>query len=394
MMNTTPRANRLHIAIYGRRNSGKSSLLNALTRQQAALVSGVPGSTTDPVYQSMELHGVGPCVFIDTAGFDDEGELGSLRMDKTLQTLAKTDVAILVCTDMELSEEARWMQLLREKNIPVIVVLNKADRLDAPQEAALRVEKACGQAPLVVSALRGEGMDGVLDELVRLAADGVQPSILSHLVAEGDLVLLVMPQDIQAPKGRLILPQVQTLRELLDGNCSVMCCTTGQLSSTLRLLAKPPRLIVTDSQAFHTVYALKPAESLLTSFSVLFARQKGDIDYYVESARAIERLTEQSRVLIAEACTHAPLSEDIGRVKIPRLLRKRIGEDLRIDMVSGSDFPADLSAYHLIIHCGACMFNRRHVQSRVESAKRQQVPMTNYGVAIAWLAGILDRVVY
>lgn len=393
-MNNTPRSNRLHIAIYGKRNSGKSSLLNALTGQQAALVSGIPGSTTDPVYQSMELHGVGPCVFIDTAGFDDEGELGALRMDKTLKTVDKTDVAILVCTDTELVVELHWLKIFQEKNIPVIIVLNKADLLNQPQEAVERVKCACGKSPFVVSAVSGEGIDCVLQELVRLAADVMQPTIVSHLVAEGDLVLLVMPQDIQAPKGRLILPQVQTLRELLDGHCSVICCTTNQFASTLRLLVKPPRLIVTDSQVFHDVYSQKPAESLLTSFSVLFARQKGDIGYYVESASAIERLTEQSHVLIAEACTHAPLSEDIGRVKIPRLLRKRIGEGLRIDMVSGADFPDDLSAFDFVIHCGGCMFNRRHVLSRIESAKRQHVPMSNYGIVIAWLNGILDKVVY
>ena len=228
----------------------------------------------------------------------------------------------------------------------------------------------------------------------KLPAEFGEQTITGNLVKEGDVVLLVMPQDIQAPKGRLILPQVQTIRELLDRKCLVMSCTTDKLGDTLRALASPPQLIITDSQVFQTVYQQKPAESCLTSFSVLFAGYKGDIHYYVESAAAIDSLTEQSHVLIAEACTHAPLTEDIGRVKLPRLLRKRIGERLKIDIVSGNDFPEDLSGYNLIIHCGACMFNRKYVLSRIGQAKTQKVPMTNYGIAIAHLSGILDKISY
>lgn len=396
MMETqsTPRANRLHIAIYGKRNSGKSSLLNALTQQQVALVSEVLGTTTDPVYQSMEIPGLGPCVWIDTAGFDDEGELGMLRIGQTLKVLDKTDVAILVCTGTEVTAEKVWLKRLQEKKIPTLVLLNKVDTCTQPEEVLNQLHALLGIRPLAVSARNQQGLEAVRDALIRLAADEVQPSIVAHLVEPGQLVLLVMPQDIQAPKGRLILPQVQTLRELLDRKCSVMCCTTDELGTTLRHLSQHPDLIITDSQVFNTVYAQKPAGSRLTSFSVLFARQKGDVTYFTESTQAFEHLQPHSRILIAEACTHAPMTEDIGRVKLPAMLRKRFGEALQIDLVSGADFPADLTAYDLVIHCGACMFNRKHVLNRVAQAKSQQVPMTNYGVAIAWINGILEKIVY
>ena len=391
---STPRANRLHIAIYGKRNSGKSSLLNALTQQQVALVSEVLGTTTDPVYQSMEIPGLGPCVWIDTAGFDDEGELGMLRIGQTLKVLDKTDVAILVCTGTEVSAEKVWLKRLQEKKIPTLVLLNKVDTCTQPEEVLNQLHTLLGIRPLAVSARNQQGLEAVRDALIRLAADEVQPSIVAHLVEPGQLVLLVMPQDIQAPKGRLILPQVQTLRELLDRKCSVMCCTTDELGTTLQHLSQHPDLIITDSQVFNKVYAQKPAGSRLTSFSVLFARQKGDVTYFTESTQAFEHLQPHSRILIAEACTHAPMTEDIGRVKLPAMLRKRFGEALQIDLVSGADFPADLTAYDLVIHCGACMFNRKHVLNRVAQAKSQQVPMTNYGVAIAWINGILEKIVY
>lgn len=391
---STPRANRLHITLFGRRNSGKSSLINALTNQDTALVSDIAGTTTDPVYQPMEIHGLGPCVFIDTAGFDDEGELGALRIQQTLKALEKTDIALIVCSSAEITEELRWMELLKEKNLPFLLVLNKADILDS-QSVARFIEERSEQTPVIVSAKEKEGMDAIRQALIEKRADRAeQPDIVGKLVTDGDLVLLVMPQDIQAPKGRLILPQVQTLRELLDKKCLVMSCTTNKLEETLKALARAPKLIITDSQVFKTVYERKPEESKLTSFSVLFAKQKGDIHYYIEGAAMIDRLTENSRVLIAEACTHAPLSEDIGRVKIPRMLRSRIGEGLHIDIVSGADFPNDLSSYDLVIHCGGCMFNRKHVLSRIERAKQQGVPMTNYGVVIAYINGILDKIDY
>ena len=391
-LNNTPTANRLHIALFGRRNSGKSSLINALTGQDTSLVSDIPGTTTDPVSKAMELHGIGPCVIIDTPGFDDEGTLGEMRIERTLKAIERTDIALLLCEETNLQEEAAWMQQLKAKNIPVILILNKAD---IRKDISSLIEQELGEKPLLVSAKEKRGMEDIrLAILEKLPQDFEQPSITGDLVSENDLVLLVMPQDIQAPKGRLILPQVQTMRELRDKKCLIMSCTTDKLPQTLQALARPPKLIITDSQVFKTVYEQKPAESLLTSFSVLMAGYKGDIRQFIEGASAIDRLTERSRVLIAEACAHAPMTEDIGRVKIPRLLRKKIGEGLQIDMVSGSDFPKDLSGYDLIIHCGACMFNRKHVMNRLESASSQQIPMTNYGITLAHLMGILDKIVY
>ena len=391
-LNNTPSANRLHIALFGRRNSGKSSLINALTGQDTALVSDIPGTTTDPVSKAMELHGIGPCVLIDTPGFDDEGTLGEMRIERTLKAIERTDIALLLCEEENLEVEKAWMQQLKAKNIPVILIFNKAD---IRKDVSSLIEAELGEKPLSVSAKEKQGMEGIrIAILEKLPQDFEQPSITGNLVGENDLVLLVMPQDIQAPKGRLILPQVQTMRELLDKKCLIMSCTTDKLAQTLQALAYPPKLIITDSQVFKTVYELKPEESMLTSFSVLMAGYKGDIRQFVEGASAIDSLTENSRVLIAEACAHAPMTEDIGRVKIPRLLRKKIGEGLQIDMVSGSDFPKDLSKYDLIIHCGACMFNRKHVMNRLESASTQRVPMTNYGITLAHLMGILDKIVY
>ena len=394
-LNNTPSANRLHIALFGRRNSGKSSLINALTGQDIALVSNIPGTTTDPVSKAMELHGIGPCVLIDTPGFDDEGTLGEMRIERTLKAIERTDIALLLCEEKDLQMEKEWMQHLKAKNIPVILILNKADIRDNVSSIVAHIESELQQKPLIVSAQITKGIEDIrLGILEKLPQDFEQPSITGDLVSENDLVLLVMPQDIQAPKGRLILPQVQTMRELLDKKCLIMSCTTDKLPQTLQALAHPPKLIITDSQVFKTVYEQKPAESLLTSFSVLMAGYKGDIRRFIEGASAINSLTESSRVLIAEACTHAPMTEDIGRVKIPRLLRKKVGEGLHIDMVSGSDFPKDLSEYDLIIHCGACMFNRKHVMNRLEQASTQQVPMTNYGITLAHLMGILDKIVY
>ena len=391
-LQNTPSANRLHIALFGRRNSGKSSLINALTGQDTALVSDIPGTTTDPVSKAMEIHGIGPCVIIDTPGFDDEGTLGEMRIERTLKAIERTDIALLLCEETNLQVEAAWMQQLKAKNIPVILILNKAD---IRKDISSLIEQELGEKPLLVSAKEKQGMEDIrLAILEKLPQDFEQPSITGDLVSENDLVLLVMPQNIQAPKGRLILPQVQTMRELLDKKCLIMSCTTDKLPQTLQALARPPKLIITDSQVFKTVYEQKPTESLLTSFSVLMAGYKGDIRQFIEGASAIDRLTERSRVLIAEACAHAPMTEDIGRVKIPRLLRKKIGEGLQIDMVSGSDFPKDLSGSDLIIHCGACMFNRKHVMNRLERASSQQIPMTNYGITLAHLMGILDKIVY
>lgn len=400
----TPNANRLHIALFGKRNSGKSSLINALTGQNTALVSDTPGTTTDPVQKAMEIHGIGPCLFIDTPGFDDEGELGNRRIERTWKAVEKTDIALLLCAgggsaeetgEPDFTEELHWLEQLKAKNIPTILLINKADIRKNTASLAIRIKETFGSQPIPVSAKEKTGVELIRQAILeKLPEDFDQQSITGNLVTEGDLVLLVMPQDIQAPKGRLILPQVQTMRELLDKKCLIMSCTTDKLRETLQALSRPPKLIITDSQVFKTVYEQKPEESRLTSFSVLFAGYKGDIRYYVKSASAIGSLTESSRVLIAEACTHAPLSEDIGRVKLPHLLRKRIGEKLSIDIVAGTDFPQDLTPYSLVIHCGACMFNRKYVLSRIERARLQNVPMTNYGVAIAFLNGILNQIEY
>lgn len=392
-LTNTPSANRLHIAIFGKRNSGKSSLINAITGQEIALVSDVAGTTTDPVYKAMEIHGIGPCMLIDTAGFDDTGKLGEQRVEKTRQAMDKTDVAIVLFGDCYTDYEQRWIEELNKRKIPVIAVINKGDILENIPEISQHVWEKFGLKPIVTSALSRSGIRELIDQLIRaLPEDFEQKSITAHLVHKDDVVLLVMPQDIQAPKGRLILPQVQTIRDLLDNKCVVVSTTTDELNTALAALAKPPSLIITDSQAFSTVYSKKPPESKLTSFSVLFAAYKGDLAEFVQGAAAIGSLTEHSRVLIAEACTHAPLQEDIGRVKIPRALRKRFGEGLQVDLVSGPDFPHDLTPYDLVIHCGACMFNRKHVLTRVELAREQKVPITNYGVALAYLTGILDKI--
>ncbi len=391
-LSNTPAANRLHIGIYGRRNSGKSSLINAVTGHDIALVSEVAGTTTDPVYKAMEIHPIGPCMLIDTAGFDDEGKLGAMRVEKTRKAMEKTDVALLLFSTGDFSKEAQWLEELKKRRIPVIPVVSKADVRKDAEELAAKVKEEWGLTPILFSAKEKTGVKELLAALVRVIPEDFEAeSITGHLVKEDDVVLLVMPQDIQAPKGRLILPQVQTIRDLLDRKCIVMSVTTDKLALALKSLAKPPKLIITDSQAFADVYPLKPEGTWLTSFSVLFAQYKGDIGAFKEGAAAIDGLTERSRVLIAEACTHAPLTEDIGRVKIPRLLQKRVGPGLSIDLVSGTDFPDDLTPYSLIIHCGACMFNRKYVLSRIRRAQEQGVPITNYGVALAKLTGILDK---
>lgn len=404
-LNDTPSANRTHIAFFGRMNSGKSSLINALAGQQISIVSGVGGTTTDLVKKPMEIHGIGPCVLIDTAGFDDTGVLGDSRVALAKQAARQADLAVLVfsaenaegknITAEALAEEKRWFDLLQKRDTPVILVVNKTDIYAQAGRLAERIQAVFQKKPLLTSAVTKEGTKDLKNGLIAAAAGLSQEAeryITGDLVSQEDLVLLVMPQDIQAPKGRLILPQVQTLRELLDKKCLTMCTTTDKFEQALAALKKPPKLIITDSQVFQVIYEKKPKESRLTSFSTLFAAYKGDIDYFVRGAQTIGALTEQDRVLIAECCTHAPLDEDIGREKLPRLLRKKIGEGLAVDIVSGTDFPQDLSPYRLIIQCGACMFNRKYVMSRVETAKEQKVPMTNYGVAIAYLTGILDKV--
>lgn len=392
-LTNTPSGNRLHIGIFGKRNSGKSSLLNAITGQEIALVSEVKGTTTDPVSKAMEIHPIGPCLLIDTAGFDDTGDLGSMRIEKTKAVLDKTDIAVVVFTDMQMESEAQWIAMLRQRNIPILAVVNQIDRIEQAQEIKRQIEQRFSLNPLLVSAKEKTGISQIKNEILRLMPpDFEAQSLTGSLVQPEDVVLLVMPQDKQAPKGRLILPQVQTIRDLLDHHCIVMCVTTEQLPTALKALAKPPKLIITDSQAFAQVYPFKPDETLLTSFSILLAAYKGDLSAFVKGAHALDSLTNNSHILIAEACTHAPLQEDIGRVKIPNMLRKKYGEHLQVTVVSGSNFPRDLSEYQLIIHCGACMFNRKHVLTRVEQAERQGVPITNYGVVLAKMTGILDQI--
>lgn len=392
-LNETPSGNRLHIGVFGRVNSGKSSFINAFTGQQVSIVADVAGTTTDPVYKPMEINPLGACVIIDTAGFDDESGLGVSRVEKSKLAADKSDIAVIIFSDSDMSVEMEWFEYFTEKNTPVLTVISKSDCRTDIDELQAKIRKMTGRMPISISSKTKEGIDKVKEALIRLIPENFgERLITANLVGESDLVLLVMPQDIQAPKGRLILPQVQTIRELLDKKCLVMSVTTDKLDEGLAALSKPPKLIITDSQVFDYVYHHKPKESMLTSFSVLFAAYKGDLAYYIEGAKAIDSLNANSKVLIAECCTHAPLAEDIGRVKIPRMLRKRFGDTLQADVKSGMDFPQDLSGYDLIIQCGSCMFNRKYVLSRVDRAKEQGIPMTNYGVAIAHLTGILDKI--
>ena len=401
----TPRANRLHIGLFGRRNAGKSSLLNALTKQGASLVSEVAGTTTDPVYKAMELPGAGAVVFIDTAGFDDTGALGEARVAKTRQAAEKTDLALLLFPAEEMAAEKEWAAWFRARKTPVVAIVSRADEQpDGGMALAARVRKETGLAPICVSASDAgapasagatsrQDLAELRSAILRaIPAEYDAVSVTGGLAQSGDTVLLVMPQDIAAPKGRLILPQVQTIRDLLDRACVVVAVTADGFRAALAALKEPPALIVTDSQVFPEIWRQKPPESRLTSFSVLFANYKGDIDYYAASAQTLDALSKNARILIAEACTHAPLAEDIGRVKLPKALRKRLGDGITIEVVSGTDFPADLSPYDLIVHCGGCMFNRRYVMARIAAARAQNKPMTNYGILLAKLAGILDKI--
>ena len=396
-LNDTPNASRLHIGVFGRTNSGKSSLINKLTGQSVSIVSDISGTTTDLVYKAMEFHPLGPCVFIDTAGFDDESELAVKRIEKTKLAGEKTDIAIMVISAennsfAENCQELTWYEYFKKKNIPVIFIINKSDlSLENAKMLSAKIEEFTKEKPLIISCINDNDTTEIKNALIRkMPQDYDTAFITGNLVNEDDVIMLVMPQDIQAPKGRLILPQVQTIRELLDRKCITICVTADKIKQGLSSLVKPPKLIITDSQVFPLVYETKPKESMLTSFSVLFATYKGDLTYYIEGAKAIDTLTENSRVLIAECCTHAPLAEDIGRVKIPNMLRKRFGQKLIIEHVSGTDFPKDLAKYDLIIQCGGCMFNRRYILSRIDRAKQQKIPMTNYGVTIAHITGILE----
>lgn len=383
---------RLHIILLGACNSGKSTLINMLTGQHTSLVSDIAGTTTDAVRKPMEIPNVGAAILIDTAGFDDASALGADRVKATDTALQSADMALLfVGHNPELEDSYR--QRLKSMGIPFIEVASKSDlnthdistHADATSDDVTAIptsiDDADGSRERIFSAI-----------LRALPADFAPRSLLHGLVQKGDTVMLVMPQDIQAPVGRLILPQVQTIRSLLDEGCIPVCCTVDQMPLALQSLQSDPALIITDSQAFAAVHALTPDGVRLTSFSILLAAQKGDIEYFAASARLIPKLPADARILIAESCTHAPKTEDIGRVKIPALLRKLLGQNLSIEFVRGADFPTDLTPYQMIIQCGGCMFNRRYILSRVQAAKAQHVPMTNYGVAIAQLTGILSDV--
>jgi [FeFe] hydrogenase H-cluster maturation GTPase HydF len=391
-MKNTPKGFRLHIGLFGRRNVGKSSLLNALTRQVVSIVSDVAGTTTDPVEKPMELLPIGPVLFIDTAGIDDVGALGEMRVQRTRQVFDRTDVGIIVTVAGDWSdfEEAILTELI-DRKIPVIVVFNKMDiaRTDAALTARLKDLKiTCVEA----AAVRGEGVVDLREALVLNAPEEFinAPAIVGDLVPAGELAVLVIPIDLEAPKGRLILPQVQSIRDILDNDAYCMVVKERELRDAIERLKRPPALVVTDSQAFLKVAADTPNDVPMTSFSILFARFKGDLVEFVRGAMAIDNLQPGDRVLMCEACSHHPIGEDIGRVKLPRWLRQYVGGKLEFTHVQGHDFPDDLGPYKLVVHCGACMWNRREVLSRVLRCQQAGIPITNYGLAIAFSLGIFE----
>ena len=395
----TPRekgtSERKRLLLVGQINSGKSTLFNRLLRQERSLVSDQAGTTTDSVEKLFELPSVGPVLLVDTPGLADDTPLGAERQRVTQQALRSADL-VLYLLSHEDTLDTPIIATLREANVPTLPIIARADLPEQSSwlERQEEIIRSFDHAPLTLRQDDDESLDTLLETIKRTLRNESEPepSLLGNLCETGDLVLLVMPQDSAAPAGRLILPQVQTIRALLDRGCHALCVTPEQLPAALSQLAAPPQLIITDSQVFATVEPLVPEGCRLTSFSILMSAQRGDLERLVAGASAIGRLTPSSRLLIAEACTHAPEGEDIGTVKLPRLLRKRIGEALTIEHVSGRDFPKDLTPYDLVIHCGACMFNRRMLVARQDLATAQQVPMTNYGLAIAYLTGILNKV--
>ena len=390
-MQDTPKANRLHIAIFGRRNAGKSSLINALTRQEIALVSEVPGTTTDPVFKSMEILPIGPCMIIDTAGIDDEGQLGELRIKKTREVLNQTDLALLVIDPaLGISEfEKELKQAIRSRKIALIGVLNKTDQGQVDKKS---LEKQLGLSLVAVSSRSGEGIEFLKERIIeRAPAHFEEAHIVGDLIEPGDICLLVVPIDMAAPKGRLILPQVQTIRDILDSDATAIVVKEDKLRAALEGLAKKPRLLITDSQVFGKVAPQTPDDVMLTSFSILFARFKGDLLELVRGAKAIEKLRPGDEVLIAEACTHHAQDDDIGRVQIPRWLNRYVGGELNFHWYSGSGYPENLEQFKLVVHCGACMINRRQMLHRIDLARDSGVPIINYGVLLAFVNGILER---
>jgi len=390
-MNETPRANRLHIAVFGRRNAGKSSIINAITGQEVALVSEHPGTTTDPVYKAMELLPLGPVVFIDTAGLDDVGDLGKLRVKKTLGVMDKTDLALMVFSpeNSDFALEKEWSKELQARKIPIIGVVNKIDIKDIDIK---EIAKDFDFPFIKVSAKEGTNIGKLKEMISQNAPTNFElTALIGDILKPKSLVVLVAPQDIQAPKNRLILPQVQTIRDLLDHNCMALVAKDTELEDLLNSLNKQPDLVITDSQIFNRVSQMIPEEVPLTSFSIIMSRYKGELSTFIKGANAIDKLKPGDRVLIAEACTHHPLENDIGRQKLPALLEAKAGGKLEIDIKAGADFPEDLTPYKLILHCGACMLNRKQMLSRIIRAEQQNVPITNYGMAFAHAAGILKR---
>jgi len=392
-MDKTPQSSRLHIGIFGRRNAGKSSLINALTNQDVALVSEIPGTTTDPVYKAMELLPLGPVVLIDTAGIDDVGTLGDLRVRRTLRVVNSTDLAILVidCQCGVGSWEMELVQLLRSRRIPTLAVANKSD-LTPPDGHLERWKEDLGVPLVAVSSLTRAGMG----ELIRLIVEHspsefADPPIIGELISAGDVVVLVVPIDSGMPKGRLILPQVQTIRDILDNDAIALVVKDQELEAALEALGRRPRLVVTDSQAFGRVAAIVPDDVPLTGFSILYARYKGDLELLVSGARAVDDLKPGDRVLIAEACTHHRQADDIGKVKIPRLLCRSAGGELSFTWTSGLGYPDDLASYRLVVHCGGCMINRKEMLYRIRAAEEAGVPIVNYGVLLAKMHGVLER---
>lgn len=391
-LNETPRGSRLHIAIFGRRNAGKSSLINALTNQDIAIVSSVPGTTTDPVYKSMEILPVGPVVIIDTAGIDDVGELGELRIKKTIGVLDKSDLIILVIdSGQEVGQyELNLIRKASDQGVPVLGVLNKIDM--HPESEPAEIENKLGIRVVPVSAITRQGIDSLKKEMIKSAPrEWTAPTIVGDLIKPGDTAVLVVPIDLAAPKGRIILPQVQTIRDILDNDAIALVVKERELKKALAGLADKPKIVITDSQAFLKVDADTPPDIMMTSFSILFARYKGNLETLVAGALAVDDLKPGDKVLISEACTHHRVEDDIGTVKIPRWLRQKAGGELHFDWSSGIEMPEDLSRYNLIVHCGACMINRKEMLHRIMQAASAGVPIVNYGVLIAHVHGILRR---
>lgn len=393
-MQDTPKGNRPHIAVFGRRNAGKSTLINSLCNQELALVSKIPGTTTDPVYKAMELLPLGPVMMIDTAGIDDSGDLGEMRVKKTYEVIRKTDLAVLVIDNQsEFGQyEKKLLDNFNKTNTPVVAVINKIDLASNKAAVVDKLEREYELSPVLISAESGQGIEILRDKIAeKMPQDTEEAFIVGDIVNPGETIVLVTPIDSAAPKGRLILPQVQTIRDILDHDGISLVCKETELKAALAALKEKPKLVITDSQAFMKVAADLDEDILLTGFSILFARYKGDLEIFLRGAKKLAELKADDKVLIAEACTHRRQSDDIGTVKLPRWLHSKVGSSLEFDHVSGREYPANLSDYDLVLHCGSCMLNRKEVLSRLKESEKAGVAVINYGMAIAQLHGILDR---